>query len=182
MVILASLYRVIAQPLVFIKNRQEKRPLKLMLLAIFCVSFSFSALMTHSVGGLFFLSTLFVFLQLFLLFIQSVTLDFFAQLFFKKAKGLSLFAFLGLSHLPLTLLLPAVLIKRSFLIFHHFFNFIILILFISMLFYQVYIIKILYDLKWRHSVTLYFVPLIVAILSVAIPFLLFGAIGFIFSL
>jgi len=179
---LNSVYLFMLHPLRFVQERREKRPLKLMILVLACVAFSFSALITHSVGGLFLMTILFVLLQLFLLFIQSVTVDFFAQLFFKKAKGLSLFSFLGLSHLPLTLFLPIVFIKRTTHIWAHFFNVLILVLFFWMLIYQVYTIKSLYDLKWRHSITLYFVPLMVATLSVIIPFLLFGAIGFIFSL
>ena len=160
-----ALYALITRPFQFIKSHADESPSKLSVLCIILASLCVASEANGSVISVISLGLITAMIYSVLLFLQSVTIDFFAQgALGCEAKSLRLFYWFGISLLPLALWVPLDILDSSGKA-HGGISLIKLSLFILILCEQLLILKTQYNLSTKKSLLLYVFPFLFTGLS-----------------
>lgn len=160
-----QLYQLITQPFSFIQTEKEaslgKLSILCILLASFCSASEANGLLTSALS----LTLICAAIYATMLFLQSVTIDFFAQWLLKtEAKSLKLFQWFSITLLPFTLWIPLELLESSGKA-AGLFSLIKFGTLILILAEQISILKAQYTLTTKRSIFLYLLPLLFMIAS-----------------
>ena len=161
---LTPLYQLLSSPIGFIHAYRQQTPLKLCYLSIFIVSISQlyrsgtldSSILSH-------ILCLVLFYTLFIA-IQSVSIDFFGQIFNLLPQSLRLFSWLGITFLPLALAPALYLLLISEWISPTIFMFCHYLIYGFILVWQVIIVSILYKIPIKKGLLIYLFPLFAILL------------------
>ena len=160
-----ELYQLILHPFTYIRSNADKTPKKMAILCIVLASLSIASEANGKVLSLIPLSILTVIAYSNLLFIQSVTIDFFAQWSLgREAKSLRLYNWFNISFLPFALWVPLDIFATAGLS-DTLISLIKFSLFGLILSLQITIIKTQYGLSLKKSILLYVFPFIFTGLS-----------------
>ncbi|MEK9657855.1 MAG: hypothetical protein VW378_05740 [bacterium] len=155
----AALYQVICQPLSFVKFYCFQSPLRLGFLCLSIVSIAKIPMwMDDNMSVMSAFLTVFLGYSIILGF-QAMATDFFAQLFHFNGKSLTLFAWLNISLLPL-MIEPALYLISLNMQLPKLWVSINNLITLIVIFWQIYMIKHIYQSSLRKSLLLYVLPIL----------------------
>ena len=181
--IFSQLLRFITEPKKYIRIHSKFRRTSLCMI---CILLAASAILTeNNTLGLnpIIIAILAYLIYIFILFIQSIITDFFAQLFKFKANSYLLFTWLGISLLPLSLNLPLnILSYRLPSSWYLLWDILALTIVCSVFYLQILSIKAIYGCSTKRSIIIYILPYLAIIGFILLFFILLSGLTLLFRL